>query len=117
MATITTTATKTDISSKHSFFESTVIRRSTIDLKKESPIPDDQIISIVKHAILHAPSPFHTQSARAVILLGAQQEKFWDLAYTAAEKVLPPEMFNGKAKPNLAAYKAAHGTVSRLQPP
>ena len=115
-----------DMTAKHTFLEATVVRRSTIALTSESPIPDDRIIALVQHAIKHAPTPFHTQSARAVILLGAEHTKFWELAYTKCEPQFPPEVFQGKFVPNLTAFKNAHGTalffdepeaIDKLPPP
>ena len=103
------------MASKFSFLEATVIRRSTVNLKKESPIPDARIEEIVKHSILHVPSPFHVQSARAVILLHNHHEKLWDMVYEHSSRTAPPEMFNTRLEPNLKAYKASYATVSRLQ--
>ena len=105
-------AAKINMAARHSFLEATVVRRSTVDLKKESTIPDARIIELVKHSILHTPSAFHVQSARAVVLLGADHEKLWDLAYTASQKATPAELFNARFIPNLTAFKKAHGTVS-----
>jgi hypothetical protein len=101
------------MASKHSFLEATVIRRSTIDLKKESTIPDSRIIELIKHAVLHAPSPFNSQTTRAVVLLHQDHEKLWDIAYEYNSKTSPPEVFNTRLGPNLKAYKASYGTVRR----
>ncbi|KAL9101307.1 MAG: hypothetical protein Q9163_003419 [Psora crenata] len=99
------------VASKTSFLEATVIRRSTVQLKKESTIPDDRIINLVKHSLLHTPTPFHVQSARAVVLLHQEHEKMWDMAYEASQKATPPELFNARFIPNLTAYKKSYGTV------
>jgi uncharacterized protein len=99
------------MAAKITFLEATVIRRSTITLKKESPIPDSRIIEIVKHSVLHAPSPFHVQSCRAVVLLHADHEKLWDIAYEHNRQTAPPPLFE-RLGPNLKAYKQSYGTVS-----
>ena len=101
-----------NLAAKVSFLEATVIRRSTVDLKKSSPISDERIIEIVKHSLLHGPSPFHVQSGRAVVLLHQEHEKLWDLAAEAAKKSTPPELFENRLAPNLKAFKNAYGTVS-----
>ena len=98
--------------SQHTFLEATVLRRSTITLKKASPLPDPQIISLIKHSLLHTPSPFHVQSARAVVLLHSEHEKFWTMAYTASQAATPVQLFETKFIPNLEAFKGAYGTVS-----
>ena len=100
-----------NMASKISFLEATVIRRSTIELKKESTIPDSRIIEIVKHSILHTPSPFHVQSGRAVVLLHKDHEKFWDLALEHRRKSDPPEFFTNRITPNVLSFKGSYGTV------
>ena len=94
------------------FLEAIKIRRSTITLAKESPISDDRIVDLVQQAIKHAPSPFHVQSCRAVILFGADHDKLWDFALTRAREKLSPEML-ARSEPKIGEYKAAYGTVSR----
>ncbi|KAI4127280.1 MAG: hypothetical protein LQ338_003284 [Usnochroma carphineum] len=105
------------MASKFSFLEATVVRRSTIDLKKSSPISDERIIEVVKHALLHAPSPFHVQSTRAAVLLHEEHEKLWDMVYEHSSKTAPPEMFNSRLGPNLKAYRASYGTVLFYEDP
>lgn len=104
------------MASNVSFLEATVIRRSTIDLKKESTIPDARIVELVKHSLLHTPTPFHVQSTRAVVLLQKDHEKLWDMAYEHRRKTDPPEFFNARIVPNIKAYKGGYGTV-RPKPP
>lgn len=104
----------TNMASKFSFLEATVMRRSTVDLKKDSTIPDARIIEIVNHSILHTPSPFHVQSTRAVVMLHADHEKLWDMIYTHAEKNYPAEMFQGRIVPNLKSFRGSHATVSEM---
>ena len=103
------------MASKVSFLEATVIRRSTIDLKKESTIPNARIIELVKHSLLHTPTPFHTQSTRAVVLLQKDHEKLWDIAHEHRSKSDPPEFFNARVGPNIKAYKQGYGTVSQTE--
>lgn len=99
------------MASKHNFLEATATRRSTVTLKKESPIPDSRIVEIIQHAIKHAPSPFHVQSSRAVILLHGEHDKLWGMTYDQNKKATPPEIFQF-LEPNLKAYRASYGTVS-----
>ncbi len=103
-------ANPTTLASKFYFLEATVMRRSTIDLKKDSPISDARIEEIVKYAMLHTPSPFHAQSGRLVILRHRDHEKIWDMAYEFASKTYPPALFHSRISPN----KASYGTVRRL---
>jgi predicted oxidoreductase (fatty acid repression mutant protein) len=94
-----------------SFLDAIKIRRSTLALAKESPISDDRIVMIVKHALKHAPSPFNVSSCRAIVLFAAEHDKLWDIALKACEEKLPPPAFE-QYKPKLEGYRGAYGTVS-----
>lgn len=107
--------TSSAMSSKIPFLEATIIRRSTITLKKESTIPNARIIELVKHSLLHTPTPFHTQSTRAVVLLQKDHEKLWDMAHEYRQKSDPPEFFNARVGPNIKAYREGYGTVRATQ--
>lgn len=102
-----------DMASTTSLLEATLIRRSTLDLKNASTIPDSRIIDLVKHSLLHTPTSFHVQSARAVVLLNRDHGKLWDMAYTASEKTTPEELFKTRFAPNINAFRGAYGTVRK----
>ncbi|KDR70977.1 hypothetical protein GALMADRAFT_282095 [Galerina marginata CBS 339.88] len=92
------------------FLEAIKIRRSILSLAKESPISDDRIVLIVNHAIKYAPSPFHVQSCRAIVLFGQEHEKLWDFAMQRTKETVPPHVFanyEGKIK----GFHDAYGTV------
>lgn len=115
---MTTTAHSDSLSSltsSRNFYEATKNRRTTIALKKESPIPEERVEAIVKHAILHDPSPFNVQAVRAVILFNKKHDEFWDLAYEKVKAVTPADLFEAKFEPKIKAYKGGYGTVSLLQ--
>lgn len=87
------------------------MRRTILSLAKESPISDSRIVMMVNHAIKHAPSPFHVQSCRAIVLFGEDHEKLWDFGYEETKKILPPQVFeNYEAK--IKGFRDAYGTVS-----
>lgn len=102
------------LASKYNFLEATIHRRSTITTKKESPIPDSRIVELVKHSILHTPSPFHVQSTRAVVLLHKDHDKLWDIAHENVEKTAPPPALYEKLITSIKLYKGAYGSVRRL---
>ncbi|MBE7180128.1 MAG: nitroreductase family protein [Terriglobus roseus] len=95
---------------KTSFLDAIAGRRSIYALAKESPIPDARIVELVQHAVTHAPSPFNAQSARAVVLLRGEHDKYWDLAAESARGAFPPPVFES-LKERLAGYKGGYGTV------
>ena len=96
-----------------SFLEAIKIRRSTLALAKESPISDERIVHLVRHAIKYAPSPFHVQSCRAIVLFGADHDKLWNFALLRAKEQMPPDVFV-KSEPKIHEYKGGYGTVSWL---
>ena len=98
------------MASTTSFLDAMKVRRSIYSLAHESPISDDRIVEIVQHAVTHCPSTFNVQSCRAVVLLGGEHYKLWDLAATVYEAAVGPEswpFFKGK----IAEYRTGYGTV------
>ncbi|AIQ41207.1 nitroreductase family protein [Paenibacillus sp. FSL R7-0297] len=93
-----------------SFFEAVKGRRSVYAISKESPISDEQIQKIVEEAVLHSPTSFNSQSSRAVVLLGEQHDKLWDITAETLRKIVPTEQFEGTAQ-KLASFKAGYGSV------
>ncbi|MDH6426871.1 MULTISPECIES: nitroreductase family protein [unclassified Paenibacillus] len=94
----------------NNFFEAVKGRRSIYALSKESPISDAQIVEIVEQAVLHSPTSFNSQSSRAVVLLGEQHDKLWDITTETLRKIVPAEQFEGTAQ-KLASFKAGYGSV------
>lgn len=85
-------------------------RRSVYALNKELPVSVDEVNDIVKHAILHSPSSFNSQSSRVVVLHADEHEKLWDLTSDALQAIVPAEQF-ANTKQKLDSFKAAAGTV------
>ena len=53
-------------------------RRTYYQLSNQSPISDAEIQKIIEHVAYWAPSPFNSQSARMVLLLGENHKKLWE---------------------------------------
>ncbi len=68
-------------------------RRSIYDLGKKEVIPQEKLINLVKHKVMHCPSAFNSQSARAVVLLGESHLKLWGLVYNALREIVPANKF------------------------
>ncbi|WP_040660258.1 nitroreductase family protein [Neisseria shayeganii] len=85
-------------------------RRSVYALNKNLPLPAAEVVEIVKHAVLHTPSSFNSQSTRVVVLLGADHEKLWQFAEEALHAIVPAEQFDS-TKQKLDMFKAAAGSV------
>ncbi|UOO75884.1 nitroreductase family protein [Neisseria sp. Dent CA1/247] len=85
-------------------------RRSVYALNKNLPLPAAKVAEIVKHAVLHTPSSFNSQSTRVVVLFGAEHEKLWQFAEDALRDIVPAENFE-PTKQKLDMFKAAAGSV------
>lgn len=85
-------------------------RRSVYALNKNLPLPAAEVAEIVKHAVLHTPSSFNSQSTRVVVLFGAEHEKLWQFAEDALRAIVPAENFE-PTKQKLDMFKAAAGSV------
>lgn len=98
-------------SSTQAFFAPLLARHSIYKLHKSSPISNERIQEIVTFAITNAPSPFNVQSARAVILLGAEHDKLWDIGLEVLKVSLPEAAYNAMS-PKVLGFKAGYGSVS-----
>ncbi|KAL8880343.1 MAG: hypothetical protein Q9192_008040 [Flavoplaca navasiana] len=98
------------MASTKSFAEAVKARRTYYALANESTIPDSRIQEIVKDAILHTPSAFNSQTSRAVVLLGAEHVKTWDIIAEVYKQQLPEEKFN-RANERFQGFRAAYGTI------
>ena len=85
-------------------------RRSVYALNKTLPLPAAEVIGIVEHALLHSPSAFHSQSSRAVVLLGAEHDRLWQITAQTLQAALAPEQQAATAE-KMARFQAAAGTV------
>lgn len=92
------------------FLDTMQKRRTYYPLSNKSPISDSRIQEIVKHAILHVPSSFNSQSSRILILLKEEHEKLWDMTKEILKPIVPPEQF-GATEGKLNGFRAGYGTV------
>lgn len=85
-------------------------RRTSYTLGKTLPVSGDAVIEIIKEAIRQAPSAFNSQSSRALILLGKQHEKFWELTREQLRKLVPADKFQPTSD-KIDGFAAAAGSV------
>lgn len=85
-------------------------RRSIYAISKESPISDDKIQEIIKHAVKYTPSSFNSQSARVVLLLGENHNKVWDITKETLRKIVPAESFS-TTEEKINSFRNGYGTV------
>lgn len=95
---------------KNSFREALAHRRSHYAITNSSPISDDVIIDIVESSIRNVPSAFNSQSSRAVVLLGHNHLKLWDIVIASLEKIVPAETIES-TRTRIASFAAGYATV------
>jgi predicted oxidoreductase (fatty acid repression mutant protein) len=85
-------------------------RRSQYALGKELPLPQQDVTALIQEAIRQSPSAFNSQSSRAVILYGAQSDKFWHFVKEALRKIVPADAFTA-TETKIDSFAAGAGTV------
>ncbi|KAI0644804.1 Nitroreductase [Trametes meyenii] len=98
------------MSGSAAFFEAVKTRRSVYTITSDSTISDDKIQEIVATAVKHAPSSFNTQSSRAVLLLGDEHKKLWDITLNVLKGIVPAEQFPATEQ-KIQSFAGGHGTV------
>lgn len=94
----------------NSFLDAIKTRRTQYSLGKTLPLSQDALTTLIQDAIKHAPSSFNSQSSRAVILFGAQSEKFWGLVADELRKIVPADAFPATEQ-RINSFAAGAGTV------
>lgn len=87
-----------------------VERRSNYNLSKESLIPDQDLEEMIGQVVYHTPSPNNMQSQRAILLLGENHDKLWDIVMSTLRAKVAPEKFAPTEK-KVNGFKAGYGTV------
>ncbi len=85
-------------------------RRSFYAIDKASPVSKEEIKDLVAHAVKYVPSPFNSQSARAVVLFGEEHDKLWEITRETLRKLVPADGFEG-TNAKMDGFKNGYGTV------
>lgn len=85
-------------------------RRTRYDITNASPITDERIQEILADAITYTPSAFHSQSSRAILLLGERHQKLWDIVMETLRARVPAEKF-APTEAKIQSFAAGHGTI------
>lgn len=85
-------------------------RRSIYALGKRRVADASAVRDIVEFATKHVPSAFNSQSARVIVLFGAESDRFWNIAREALRKIVPPDAF-AQTEAKLASFAAGLGTI------
>jgi uncharacterized protein len=101
--------TTADITSE-AFLSAVKNRRTIYALGKESPVSDDRIKELVGQAVMHTPSAFNSQSARVLVLFGAQHDKLWDITMESLRKIVPADQFSSTEQ-RINSFKSGYGSI------
>lgn len=85
-------------------------RRTYYPLNKELTVSAERVQEIVREALQHVPSSFNSQSNRAVVLLGAEHDRFWDITAEVLRGIVPADQWEPTGN-KMAMFRAAAGTV------
>jgi hypothetical protein len=92
------------------FNEAIKARRTRYSIDSSAAIADSDIEKIVREAVKYAPSAFHSQSSRAMLLLGANHSKLWSIVKETLRAKLPAENF-ALTDAKISSFAAGHGTI------
>lgn len=85
-------------------------RRTFYGIGKELAAPAERVREIIEHAVRHTPSPFNSQSARLVVLLGEQHDKLWDITKETLRPLVAADRF-AATEEKLASFRNGYATV------
>lgn len=86
-------------------------RRSVYALGKNLPISEQEVIEIIDNAVKYSPSAFNSNTAHAVVLLGDNHQKLWDITYAELAKLLPTDEAKATTKGKIDNFAAVYGTI------
>lgn len=92
------------------FHQAIEARRSIYGISKENVLEKKQLVTLIEHAVKHTPSAFNSQSARVILLLSQEHNKFWDMVMNALREIVPPQSFDN-TKQKIDSFAAGCGTV------
>ncbi|MGA0538989.1 nitroreductase family protein [Neotabrizicola sp. VNH66] len=85
-------------------------RRTQYALGRKLPLSVEATEELIKEAIRLSPSTFNSQSSRAVILFGAESDRFWSIVTETLRAIVPAESF-APTEAKMKAFAAGAGTV------
>jgi predicted oxidoreductase (fatty acid repression mutant protein) len=95
---------------ENKFLSAIAARRTQYVLGKNIQLDRNDTTQLIREAIRQAPSPFNSQSSRAIILFGRESEKLWSLTAEALRQLVPFDAFE-LTQAKLDSFAAGAGTV------
>ncbi len=92
------------------FYEAVQARRTYYGIGKDTVVSDERIAEIVTDAVKYTPSAFNSQSARVVLLIGEQHDKFWNITMESLKRIVPENAFQSTEE-KINSFKSGYGTI------
>lgn len=92
------------------FNEAIKTRRTRYSIDSSATISDSKIEKMVRDAVKYAPSAFHSQSSRVILLLGVNHSKLWSIVKEILRTKVPAESFP-VTEAKIDSFAAGHGTI------
>lgn len=92
------------------FYTAIEERRSRYSITNESTISDEKIKNIIEYALKHTPFAFNAHNGRAILLLGENHDKLWDITKEELRKIVPEENFQDTSD-KIDSFKNGYGTI------
>ncbi|ALH96030.1 nitroreductase family protein [Acinetobacter equi] len=86
-------------------------RRTIYSIGKNVEQSSEYLTDLIQNAIKQSPSSFNSQSSRAVILLNAESEKFWNIVKEKLKSYAKDEESAAKTSAKMDSFAAGVGTV------
>ncbi len=99
------------IQMEKSFLNAVKDRRTYYGISKDFVVADERIQEIVETAVKHTPSPFNSQSARVVLLLGEHHDRLWDMTKAELKKIVSANNFSATEEKINGSFRSGYGTV------
>jgi predicted oxidoreductase (fatty acid repression mutant protein) len=95
---------------KKDFITAVQERRTIYGLGRQVNVPDEKILELVEHAVMHCPTAFNSQSGRVVVLFGSHHDKLWDITKEVLRKIVPADKF-APTEEKVNSFRNAYGTI------
>lgn len=86
-------------------------RRSRYNLKKSSPLREEDIGNLVEDIMLHTPSAFNIPTFRIMLLFGKEQDDLWDITKEEIRKIIPDISAFPATERKMEVFKQSFGTI------
>lgn len=92
------------------YLEALEERRSEYALSADLPVPNDDVVKLIRDIISVTPTSYNGQSPRVFILFGDEHRRLWDIVAESLIAKIGEERFK-KSKPKIDGFASAAGTI------